>query len=250
MLEELHKEALTSIADLDTDPKNYKRLESEKIISKHPQNIVYVKNKSCIDRIKKIKFNDACKGSTVFIGDNLKGSVEITIQQSKSIVYIGNDCNLREVDIRTQALGSCVLIGKNVSTAGKNKWYTGPFPGSSYSSIIIGDDCLFSYDITVRASDGHPVMTFDFTTQLNAPKYYTIIEPYVWVGQDVNILKSVRIGACSIVGSSAVVTKSTPKFSRVFGVPAKFEPLEGIWLKDRTDEALAIAKNHLKNNMA
>ena len=249
MLLELQKEALSLISEFDTNKNNYIQVSDEKIISKSTSNKVYVKNKTSLGKIKRIKFNDTVTGSSIFIGDNLKGSIEITIQQSKGVVYIGNDCNLREVDIRTQALGSCVLIGNRISTSGKNKWHTGPFPGSSYSSILIGDDCLFSYDVTVRASDGHPVMSFDFTSQLNSPKNFTIIEPYVWVGQDATILKSVRIGACSIVGSSAVVTKSTPKFSRIFGVPAKFESLEGIWLKDRTEQALSIAKMHMKNNI-
>lgn len=108
MLTELHDTALATISNFDISPENYYILMDEKILSKSSSNKVYVKNKSTSININRIKFNDSLINSTVFIGDNLKGNVNITIQQSKSIVYIGDYCNLREVDIRTQALGSCV----------------------------------------------------------------------------------------------------------------------------------------------
>lgn len=48
-----------------------------------------------------------------------------------------------------------------------------------------------------------------------------IIEEDVWVGSNVVILSGVNIGRGSIVGAGSLVTKNIPKYSIVFGNPAK-----------------------------
>lgn len=210
-----------------------------------PTNRVYAYDDMDLKNVRSIVFSKSASNCKVYLGRNLKGDVVINIQQNNSVVYIGDDCNLRNVEIRTQALGAAVLIGSRVSTTGKNMWLTGSFPGSEFSSIIIGDDCLFSNDVSIRASDGHPIMTYDFQKQLNAPTNYVVIEPYVWIGQDVKILKGVRIGACSIVGIASVITRVIPRFSVARGIPAVFSRCEGIWIKNRSEKALKIAKYYL-----
>lgn len=209
------------------------------------RNFVYVKDLASLKNIKSISFGKNSQNSSLFIGSNLTGSLSVTIEQKNATVYIGDDCTLRSTNIVCQALGSVVAVGNSVSTSGHNRWLSGAFPGSEFSSIIIGDHCLFSSDITLRGSDGHPIMSEDFTTQINSPKDYLVVEPYVWIGQDVKIIKSVRVGAGSIIGTSSVLTKSIPRFSKAYGVPAQFTQSAGIWLKDRSENALNVAKKYL-----
>lgn len=245
MLAALLKETSLHICDLNTEISDYRELKSNKIISSSETNKVYFKDENSISSIENILFSPKVTNAKIFIGKEMKGNASINIQQNDSIVYIGDHCNLRDVDIRTQAFKSCVFIGSGVTTTGSNTWLTGSFPGSEFSSIIIGDDCLFSNDVTIRGSDGHPVMAFDFSFQINVPRAHVIIEPYVWIGQGVRILKSARIGSASIIGTSAVVTKDIPRFSKAFGVPAKYRKLEGIWIKDRREISLNTAKKYL-----
>lgn len=245
MLDNLLKEASLHIFKLDIEPSNYTEHKSEKIKSSSETNIVYIKNAKSLECIDSILFSPNVINAKVFIGEDVKGSISINIQQNESFIFIGDNCNLREVDIRTQALKSCILIGCGVTTTGPNTWLTGSYPGSEFSSIIIGDDCLFSNDITIRGSDGHPVMTFDLSRQINSPSAHIVIEPYVWIGQGVRILKSTRVGAASILGTSAVVTKDIPRFSKAYGVPAIHSKLEGIWIKDRRDVSISLAKRYL-----
>ncbi|MEH5096804.1 acyltransferase [Atlantibacter hermannii] len=245
MKEGLYSEALRNIKNLSLEEKNYKQVFGLNITSNDPTNRVYAYDDSILTNVRSIIFSKSASNSKVYLGRNLKGDVVINVQQNNSIVYIGDDCNLRNTEIRTQALGATVLIGNRVSTTGKNVWLTGSFPGSEFSSIIIGDDCLFSNDVTIRGSDGHPIMTYDFQKQINAPTNYVVIEPYVWIGQDVKILKGVRIGACSIVGIASVITRIIPRFSVARGVPAIFSRCEGIWIKNRTEKAMKIAKYYL-----
>ena len=53
-----------------------------------------------------------------------------------------------------------------------------------------------------------------------------IIEDNVWIGRRVMINKGVRIGEGSIIAAGAVVTKSVPPYSVVYGNPARHKPLE------------------------
>lgn len=48
-----------------------------------------------------------------------------------------------------------------------------------------------------------------------------VIEDDVWIGSRVTIMGGVRIGAHSIIGAGAVVTRSVPEYSVVGGNPAK-----------------------------
>lgn len=246
MLDNLLKEAALHISKLDLDIVNYSECKNDKVNSSNDTNVVYVKNLKSIECIEMILFSPNVTNAKIFIGSDVKGSISLNIQQNDSIIYIGDNCNLREVDIRTQALKSCVLIGGGVTTTGSNTWLTGSYPGSEFSSIIIGDDCLFSSDITIRGSDGHPVMTFDLSKQINSPTSHIVIEPYVWLGQGVRVLKSTRIGTASIIGTSAVITKDIPVFSKAYGVPAIHSKLEGIWIKDRREASVNLAKKYLE----
>jgi lipopolysaccharide O-acetyltransferase len=62
-----------------------------------------------------------------------------------------------------------------------------------------------------------------------------IIEDNVWVGEFVSILKGVRIGFGSIIGSNSVVTGTIPPRSIAVGAPARvikqFDPDAKQWIK-------------------
>lgn len=121
---------------------------------------------------------------------------------------------------------STILIGNNVTTTGKCALYSGDGAGGSGIStpgIIIGDDCMFAWDITVRNTDAHPIYRRSDNKQVNEPNSGLVcIEPHVWIGQNSYIMKDVTIGACSIIGLGSVVTKSVPRFSNAKGIPAKY----------------------------
>lgn len=246
MNDELYVEAKRNIANFNIDDTYYPHLLScDFIKSNDISNKVYCKDGSFNKNGNKVIFSNGVTNCRVYIGSNFRGNLNIQIQQNNCIVYVGDTCNLRDLEIRTQSLGSCVLIGNGVTTTGKNTWLTGSFPGSKYGSIVIGDDCLFSYDVTIRGSDGHPIMSFDFSKQINEPTSYVVVEPYVWIGQDVSIVKSVRIGGASIIGIASVVTRSIPRFSQAYGVPAKFDKSKGIWIKNRTPLSIETAKKYM-----
>lgn len=193
----------------------------------------------------KITFCDV-SNCVVFLGKNLKGRISIRIRGCDSLIYIGNNCRLYDLDVRSFQPNDVIVVGNQVSTTSKNVWISGNGAGLASPSLLIGDDCMFSYDVVLRNSDAHPILSAADERQLNQPNASLIIEPHVWIGERAAILKDVVIGACSIVGLGAVVTKSMPRQSLITGVPAKATCIDGkIWSRNLKERQKERAKYYL-----
>jgi acetyltransferase-like isoleucine patch superfamily enzyme len=88
------------------------------------------------------------------------------------------------------------------------------------TEIIVGERCLFSWDIDLCTSDWHSVFDLETGTRLNEPRS-VVLGSRVWVGAGVKILKGVTIGEGSIVGMGSIVTKAVPANCAVAGNPAR-----------------------------
>jgi serine O-acetyltransferase len=84
-------------------------------------------------------------------------------------------------------------------------------------TAVVGDDVMLYHGVTLggkaRRGSGRGV------------KRHPTLHDGVTAGAGAKILGDVTIGAWSIVGSNAVVTKDAPPHSLVVGVPATFMPL-------------------------
>jgi len=187
------------------------------------------------------------KNCKVFIGRGVKGDISVFFKGNDSLLYIGNGCNLSKVQIRSRQRNDFIAIGNQVTTTSTNVWISGNGAGKANPAIIIGDDCMFSYDVVIRNSDAHPIFDLSTDEQINEPKGVVHIEPHVWIGEKVNILKSVTVGACSILSLGSVITKDIPRFSIASGVPAvaKFKP-DIYWARRDSEQAKSEAKFFIK----
>lgn len=120
---------------------------------------------------------------------------------------------------------SKIIIGDNL------------FFGSGYvtlldnSSLTIGDDCLFSSELSIRTGDGHKI--YDLNKNEQIPDCGNIIiGDRVWIGLGATLLKNAGIASDSIVGTSSVVAK---KFSEtniaIAGNPARIIKTNIAWEK-------------------
>jgi acetyltransferase-like isoleucine patch superfamily enzyme len=160
------------------------------------------------------------KGCRVFLGTNVKGNFTVFFRGNNSLLYIGSDCSLNNVQFRSFQNEDFIAIGNQVTTTSTNVWISGNGAGKANPAIIIGDDCMFSYDVVIRNSDAHPICSVSTGEQVNEPKGVVHIEPHVWIGEGASILKSVTVGACSILSLGSIITKDVPRFSIASGVPA------------------------------
>jgi acetyltransferase-like isoleucine patch superfamily enzyme len=103
-------------------------------------------------------------------------------------------------------------------------------------SITIGKYVYIAGGVTIVDSDFHPldpaerlrdtVIISPTGRKINRPAFESapvIIEDDVWIGYNATILKGVKIGAGSIIQPGAVVLKSVPPGSVVYGNPAQVQ---------------------------
>lgn len=96
----------------------------------------------------------------------------------------------------------------------------GMLAASSNARIVIGKNCLISYQVHMR-TDMHcyddpmiPIKEQGFTEK------DIIIGDDVWIGYGAQIMGGVSIGNGAVIGAGAVVTKDVPPMTLVGGVPA------------------------------
>lgn len=88
--------------------------------------------------------------------------------------------------------------------------------------VVIGDDVLLAYNVTILDN------LHGFESALEPYKYQPLqrIAPVevgrgCWIGQNVVILPSVKIGEMAIIGANSVVTGDIPERSIAVGAPAR-----------------------------
>lgn len=120
------------------------------------------------------------------------------------------------------------------------------------TSIIIGDDCMFSYDISMRSNDGHAI--FDVTTGENMNSSYSIrkerkiiVGNHVWVGEGTEILYNTQIGDGSIIGAKSLVKGKILNNCIAAGIPARVKRKNIAWArKGGAENILECGQEYIK----
>jgi len=149
---------------------------------------------------------------------NFKGNnKKLVIKPSKK-----NISNLKVVSIRGE--NQNITIGEDFSCGGCEIQMN-----DGDESLSIGNDCLFSWGIKIRTSDGHSVVDLETGKAINIPQDVNIGN-HVWVGEDVKFLKGSSIPNNCVVGSYAIVTKKfTDQHTVIAGFPAKVVKIGVDW---------------------
>jgi acetyltransferase-like isoleucine patch superfamily enzyme len=110
---------------------------------------------------------------------------------------------------------TAVVIGAEVTSNGSTVLVDG-----DNTAITIGDDCMFAHGIELVATDSHSIFDAATLKHLNPPESISIGR-HVWIGSQVSVLKGVRIGDGSIVGTKSLVTRDVPTMKLFAGCPAR-----------------------------
>ena len=189
--------------------------------------IVYIKlngQKIYNPKIKNLKIN--CYGSNNYIEIHEPyrlRDVKISCGYNNKIII--NSFNRHTVASICLESNNELIIGSHTTMANVNLW----FPNASGTKIYIGEDCMLSYGIEFRTSDGHVIYDANTKKCLNPPDNINIGN-HVWIGRNSTILKGSVISNNSVVGANSLVNKKFIEENCIIaGIPAKVVKQEINW---------------------
>lgn len=159
------------------------------------------------------------KGNEVILGGAKPSAItnlHIEVHGSNHKVLIEGGVGAKDLAIYCADANSLVHVKEDTQIAGKTELAT-----MEGTKIVVGRDCFFSANISLRAGDSHSVIDAKTGLRIN-PSKDIIVGDHVWIGNTVIITKGTIIGDNSVVATEAVVTgKEFPVNSVIGGNPAK-----------------------------
>jgi galactoside O-acetyltransferase len=145
--------------------------------------------------------------SNVFTGLEIVAPKNICIGEN-FIVF--RNCSIQAPDRGSVNIGHNVSLNSNVLIdAGQG------------GRILIGNNCLIGPNCVLRAAD-HVFDDPNIPIRQQGHRSGMIeLEEDVWLGSNVVVTRSVKIGRGSVVGAHSVVTHDLPPYSIAVGVPAR-----------------------------
>ncbi|WP_072221871.1 acyltransferase, partial [Campylobacter coli] len=184
--------------------------------------IYYFYNESLKDII--VNFNTH-KNNIIFIVGNIN-NIKVDFFGSNSVVFLGDNCSLFHIEIASE---SVCYIGDNTTSGGAN------LVAIENQNIIIGNDCLFSWEILLTTSNYHGIYDIHNKNRVSLGGGIYIGD-HVWCGRRVSILKNSRIYSGSIIGfNSLLCSRKFFSNSIIAGNPAKKIKDNIFWIKDNID---------------
>lgn len=177
-------------------------------------NVIFSPNRNVF--VEKCKFIFHGKNNILCLGDNIhiKNSI-LNFQGDNSIVYLSSSKHVYYLNIS--------IYNNSVLYFGKNNYFNDILNIilSEQTHVLIGNDCLFSFDIWLRTADPHLIYDVESKERKNYSKSI-FIGDHVWVGQNAFVLKGTQVGSGSIIGAASVVpNKKIPSNTSWAGNPAK-----------------------------
>lgn len=183
------------------------------------------------------------KNNKIEIGDvEIPSSVTLRIFGNNNHIKIDSIFCTKALDIRIGVRES--LVSNNCKIHfGKNFWSESNLQLLLYNhenKLDVGDDCLFSNNITIRLGD-RPHLIFDSETgeYIDNSTDGVLIGDHVWVGEKVYITKNVTIPNDCILAVNSVVTKRFEETNCVIaGNPAKVVKKNVQWIRNNSERFL------------
>ncbi|MBP5342939.1 acyltransferase [bacterium] len=173
------------------------------------------KNKSGL--LIKCKIKSKGNGNEIIIGNNC-------VFKRCSFTLLGNNCKvLFDDNVFAQNAAFFIEDDNGIIRVGSDTSFAGKIhiACTEGAKIIIGRDCLFSSEITIRNGDSHSIFNINSDERINFAKDVIICD-HIWVGNRAMINKGVLISSNSIVGNGAIVTNQFTEMNVVLaGVPAR-----------------------------
>lgn len=151
----------------------------------------------------------------------------------KLICKIETLCKLAKTEYKTRGCGvqigmnsvisaDTVLIYPHNISIGANSYINGGMLiASEKGKILIGDNCLISYNVHIRTDQHNYKQRNILIREQGHNQQDIIIGNDVWIGYGVQIMSGINISDGVVIGAAAVVTKDLEAYKVYAGVPAK-----------------------------
>ncbi len=164
--------------------------------------------------------------------------------RKKIRLHIGSNSRLHFWGLRSQRVGAltvgdeCIVRARFDFDGADGQIQIGNrcFIGASHfvcrDRILIGDDVVISWGVTIVDHDSHSIewahRKQDVSDWMRGSKDWThvrvapvTISNKVWIGFGASILRGITIGEGAVIGANSVVTKDVMPYTVVAGNPAK-----------------------------
>lgn len=170
------------------------------------------------------------KAGCNFISSN---TVEMFCHDHAASLRIGANCHFDQTLFRVYAPGA-ILINESC-TFNKNT----EFHANEGKAIIIGRDCMGSYNLELWAGNGHGIFDSLTGARLNRPHSDSwsvadvcVVGEHVWLGNRAMLMHGTNIGNGSIVGMGALVKGEFPNNCAIGGNPARILKENTSWHRE------------------
>ena len=177
--------------------------------------------------------------------------VQFNIQGDHNIIIIHPGAVLNNVSFNLYGDHHRIIIGKNVHfnergsiwaednncliSIGEDSTFEGVHMSATEpgSRLIIGQDCMFSYDIDLRTGDSHTILDREQGARVNYAKDI-VFGDHIWVASHCIFTKGSAVGSHSIVGTGSLINKAFEDTHVLLaGRPAKIMKRDVEWLRER-----------------
>lgn len=157
------------------------------------------------------------------------GNSTITIRKGHdNQITIGKDGKFNQLKIDINGNHNQVTIGEHVKFSGQllvvgnHTTAIDCYILARDKSVTIGQSCMISRGIEIRATDVYKVYDIDTNARVNKAHTNVILGDHIWIAANVTISKSVSIASGCIIAAGAFVNKpvETPN-CMIAGTPAK-----------------------------
>lgn len=107
------------------------------------------------------------------------------------------------------------------------------------ADVILGQDCMISFNVNLRTSDGHGI--YDLTTgdRANYPGD-VVLADHVWVGQGAVLSRNTSIGKCCVIGAFSFLSNCVCEPHSIYaGTPARKIRDNVMWERKQSDNIYA-----------
>lgn len=187
--------------------------------------------------------------NNTIINNSIHYKTNVKIKGSNNKVFIEEGAMLKNNKIIINGSNNKLIIEKGCKIKNSQFWFENDFGEihlkrnttteevafsvvENNSSIIVGEDCMFSFGIEIRTSDSHSIVDLYTNKRINEAQD-VIIKNHVWIGANATILKGSYIEDDSVIGIGSIVTGKVSRNTVVAGIPAREIKTNITWLRER-----------------